>query len=127
MCSSKKQYLDRYAEPDKGWTDRDESKWPAPFWHIDAGFAALLILLTAVDQGLGAVFTGIRDPERFKAMLGIPEEYSPIGIIFLGHPAPDKPSPSLKRGRRPVEEVVHLDEWGNRYSLGSASDRRLGS
>src|SRR5262249_29246091 len=21
-------YLDRYAEPDKGWTDRDEARWP---------------------------------------------------------------------------------------------------
>jgi len=102
VCSSKKQYLDRYAEPDKGWTDRDESRWPAPFWHIDAGFAAFLILLTAVDQGLGGVFTGIRDPGRFKVAFRIPEEYTPIGMICLGYPAPDKPSPSLKRGRKPV-------------------------
>src|SRR3954453_7517918 len=25
--SCKAAYLDRYAEPDKGWTDRDESRW----------------------------------------------------------------------------------------------------
>src|SRR6202012_852618 len=37
--SVKRVYLDRYAEPDKGWTDRDESPWPVPFWHIDAGIA----------------------------------------------------------------------------------------
>jgi len=35
-------YLDRYAEPDKGWTDRDPARWPVPYWHVDAGFAALL-------------------------------------------------------------------------------------
>ena len=38
-------YLDRYAEPDKGWTDRDEARWPIPYWYIDTGFAALLMLL----------------------------------------------------------------------------------
>src|SRR5262245_41744394 len=26
-------YLDRYAQPDKGWTDRDEARWPVPYWH----------------------------------------------------------------------------------------------
>jgi hypothetical protein len=49
-------YLDRYAEPDKGWTDRDEARWPIPYWYIDTGFAALLMLLTAVDQELGGLF-----------------------------------------------------------------------
>jgi nitroreductase len=41
--SCKRVYLDRYALPDKGWTDRDEKRWPMPFWHIDTGMAALLI------------------------------------------------------------------------------------
>ena len=48
-CSSKA-YL-RYAEPDKGWTDEDEARWPMPFWHMDAAMASLLILQTAVDEG----------------------------------------------------------------------------
>ena len=61
--SSKDAYLDRYAQPDKGWTDRDESRWPVPYWHIDTGMAALLILQTAVDEGLGACFFGIT-PDR---------------------------------------------------------------
>src|SRR5438874_1806135 len=57
--SHKQAYLDRYAEPDKGWTDRDESRWPVPYWDVDTGFAALLVLLTAVDVVLGALFFGI--------------------------------------------------------------------
>ena len=52
-------YLDRYAEPDKGWTDRDEARWPVPYWDVDTGMAALLILLTAVDEGLGGCFFGV--------------------------------------------------------------------
>ena len=65
-CSSKAAYLDRYAEPDKGWTDLDEARWPVPFWHMDAAMASLLILLTAVDEGLGACFFGI-PPEHDRA------------------------------------------------------------
>ena len=57
--SHKAAYLERYAEPDKGWTDRDEARWPAPYWDIDTGMAATPMLLTAVDAGLGALFFGV--------------------------------------------------------------------
>ncbi len=111
--SSKRAYLDRYAEPDKGWTDRDESRWPAPYWDIDTGMAALLMLLTITDEGLGGCFFGI-PPEQipsFRREFAVPEDYKPIGAIALGHRAPDRRSPSLKRGRYPVSEVVHRGTW----------------
>jgi nitroreductase len=106
-------YLDRYAEPDKGWTDRDESRWTVPYWHIDTGFATLLMLLTAVDESLGALFFGV-PPERVPILrdaFGVPPEYAPIGAVSIGYPEPDRRSPSLKRGRRPVEDVVHHGHW----------------
>ena len=52
-------YLDRYAEPDKGWTDKDEARWPVPYWDIDTAFATMALLLGATDAGLGALFFGI--------------------------------------------------------------------
>lgn len=100
-------YLDRYAEPDKGWTDRDPARWPVPYWHIDTGFAALLMLLSAVDVDLGALFFGIFRPEEFKEAFAVPPSYTPIGAIAIGYPAPDEASPSVRRGRRPLEDVVH--------------------
>jgi nitroreductase len=112
--SNKETYLDRYAEPDKGWTDRDESRWPVPYWHIDAGMAALLMLLTAVDAGLGACFFGI-PPARigaFRAEFGVPEPYTPVGALTVGYPAPDWRSPSVRRGRRDLTDVVHRGHWG---------------
>src|SRR4051794_704792 len=57
--SDKGAYLERYAEPDKGWTDRDESRWPVPYWDVDAGMAGGLLLLTAVGEELGACFFGL--------------------------------------------------------------------
>ena len=112
--SCKRAYLDRYAEPDKGWTDRDESRWPAPYWDIDTGMASLLILLDAVDQGLGACFFGIPPDhiERFRSEFGVPEEYTPIGAITVGHRIEDTgPEGSGARGRRPADEVVHRGGW----------------
>lgn len=111
--SSKAAYLDRYAEPDKGWTDRDESRWPAPYWDIDTGMAALLMLLTVVDEGLGACFFGI-PPEQvggFRAEFGVPDDHKPIGVISIGHRAEDRKSPSLRRGRRDLDTVVHRGGW----------------
>lgn len=111
--SHKDTYLDRYAEPDKGWTDRDEARWPVPYWHIDTGMAGLLVLLTVVDEGLGACLFGIQ-PERtdaFRRAFGVPEGYCPVGAITVGYPAPDQRSPSLKRGRRTPDQVVHHGQW----------------
>jgi len=107
-------YLDRYAEADKGWTDRDESRWPVPYWHIDAGFASLMILLGAVDEGLGACFFGVPPAytARYREAFGVPPGYAPVGAITVGYPAPDRRSPSLRRGRRGVDEVVHYGRWG---------------
>ena len=111
--SSKAAYLERYAEPDKGWTDRDETRWPVPYWHVDAGMASLLMLLTVVDEGLGACFFGI-PPEQvgtFREAFGVPDDYTPVGAITIGHRADDRCSPSLRRGRRPVDDVVHRGRW----------------
>ena len=111
-CASKEAYLDRYAEPDKGWADRDESRWPVPYWDVACGFAAMAILLTAVDEGLGALFFGIFDGlPALRAAFGIPAEWHPIGAVAIGWPAPDEPSPSLRRGRRPEGEVIHRGRW----------------
>lgn len=104
-------YLDRYAEADKGWTDRDPDRWPVPFWHIDTGMASLLMLQTCVDEGLGALFFGIFRPAEFSEAFGVPDTHMPIGAIAIGYPAPDEPSPSLKRGRRSLDEVVHRAKW----------------
>jgi nitroreductase len=112
--SDKSAYLDRYAEPDKGWTDRDESRWPVPYWDVDAGMAALLMLLTAVDEGLAACFFGV-PPDLipgFREAFGVPAGYTPIGCVSVGYAGTeDKRSPSLRRGRRGLEEVVHRGRW----------------
>ena len=106
--SHKDAYLERYAEPDKGWTDRDEARWPVPYWHVDTGMAALILLLAAHDIGLAGCFFGVPPaqwPSLFAAF-DVPAGLAPVGVVSLGYPAPDRRSPSLKRGRRQLAEVV---------------------
>ncbi|MGH3170457.1 MAG: nitroreductase family protein [Trebonia sp.] len=110
--SSKKVYLDRYAEPDKGWIDRDEARWPVPFWHIDTGMAALLILLTVTDENLGAVYFGII-PEKvapFREAFGVPDSHEPIGAIAIGYNAEPR-ARDLRSRRKPLDHVVHYGQW----------------
>ena len=114
--TSRRAYLERYAEPDKGWTDRSEARWPVPYWYVDAGMAAMLILLTAVDEGLGACFFGIPADRlgAFRAEFGVPDDYEPVGAITLGHRTPAlgvRGSPRRRR-RRPRRDVVHHGHWG---------------
>jgi nitroreductase len=110
--SCKRVYLDRYAQPDKGWTDRDEERWPVPFWHIDTGMAALLILQTAVDEGLGAVYFGIV-PEAvtpLRSAFGVPDDQEPIGAIAVGYDA-ESEKRDLRSRRRSPDNIVHYGRW----------------
>jgi nitroreductase len=110
--SNKMEYLRRYAEPDKGWTDMDERRWPVPYWDVDTGMAALMMLLTAVDARLGAVFFGVFDQAKLRATFAIPAEYTAVGVVAVGYPRrKDRPSPSLKRGHRPAADVVRRGSW----------------
>jgi nitroreductase len=114
-CSSKAAYLDRYAEPDKGWANRDDSHWPVPYWHMDTAMASLLILQTVVDEGLGALFFGI-PVDRLtdvRRELAIPDTHDPIGAITIGHLADDAglPGSASTRRRVPLDELVHRGGW----------------
>jgi nitroreductase len=115
-CSSKAAYLDRYAEPDKGWANRDDSHWPVPYWHMDTAMASLLILQTVVDEGLGALFFGVPVDrlDDVRRELAIPDTHDPIGAITIGHLADDAglPGSASTRRRVPLDELVHRGGWG---------------
>ena len=110
--SSQAAYLDRYAEPDKGRPGRSQDEWPVPYWHVDAGMAALLMLLTAVDEGLGGCFFGVPQlaVQPVRDAFGIPAQWSPVGAVAIGHAQPGAVS-STARPRKPFESVMHRGDW----------------
>jgi nitroreductase len=115
VLSDKQAYLDRYAEPDKAGLGMEaESGWPLPYWDLDAAMAAMLLLLTAVDEGVGAWFFGVfHGAEALLRDLGVPPGRRLVGAVALGHPAADdRPSGSARtRPRRPAAEVIHYGRW----------------
>jgi nitroreductase len=112
ICTSEKVYMDRYREPDKKPNpDEEDVPWPIPYWHTDAGCALMLILLAAVDEGLAGAFVGTWNQQAIQELLGIPEHFLPIGLVMIGHGAPDLRSPSLLRGLRPLDQVLHRERW----------------
>jgi nitroreductase len=113
---SKQAYLDRYSEPDKAATGLggDESAWPVAYWDVDAGMSVMLLLLAAVDAGLGALFFGIfRGEDEVLATFAVPSNRRPAGVIALGYPdgQDTEGRSSASRGRRPFEDVVHRNTW----------------
>jgi nitroreductase len=113
--ANKAMYLDRYAQPDKLQFGMDkEENWPVPFWTVDTSMAIMLILLAAVNEGLGAWYFGItRGESDVMHELGVPPSCTMLGVIALGYAsAEDKPRGSVfSRRRRPFEDMFHVGRW----------------
>jgi nitroreductase len=113
--ANKRLYLDRYAQPDKIQFGMDkEENWPVPFWTVDTAMAIMLILLAAVDEGLGAWYFGItRGEVDVMRELGVPPSCTMLGVIALGYPSlEDQPrSAAFTKRRRPFEEMFHIGRW----------------
>ena len=108
-------YLSRYREPDKSHTGLGAaaSAWPVPYWYVDGGAAVMTMLLAARDRGLGAAFFGMFEHElAVRRRFGVPPDRRGVGTVAIGHPAPDdRPSQSTRRGRPPLDEVLHRARW----------------
>ena len=109
--TSEAAYHRRYQERDKVQQDGTEIEWPVPYWFMDIGCAVMVALLAAMDEGLVAAFAGSTDLDALRSLLKMPAEVTPVGVIALGYRAPDVPSPSLQRGRKPEVDYVHYEAW----------------
>ena len=87
--------------------------WDTPY-DTSAAIENMLLMITAL--GLGACWViapciDIRDEERIKDLLGIPEGFKAISILSVGHPSRyPKPRPRL-----PINELVYNEKWGDAY------------
>ena len=77
---------------------------------IDVSFASLLLMLTAINEGLGCCFVGAYRDEEVSRILGLPAWVRPVGIIPVGHPA-EGPA---RLSRIPLRDVVHEERWSER-------------
>jgi len=108
-------YTARYREPDKASSGlgAGHDAWPVPYWDTDAAMAVMILLLGAVDAGLGACFLGnFRGEEQLRTAIGVPADRRYLGAVLLGEGGgADPPSISSSRPRRSSSEVFHRGGW----------------
>lgn len=106
-CLRAATYHERYAEPDKR-SARAPADWEIPWWWVDAGQSLVLLLCAAVDEGLAAGLLDIADRPALHDLFALPADVIALGVVTVGHPAPDRPSASARRPRR---ATVHDGRW----------------
>ena len=118
VCVREDDYHDRYRQPDKlAVTGGVEIEWPIPFWYFDAGAAAMLILLAAIDEGYAAGLFGVPVEmlPPFRAELALPDDVEIACCITIGRAADgdeaSELSSRLTRRRRTQDEIVRWERW----------------
>jgi FMN reductase [NAD(P)H] len=116
VCTREDDYHDRYRRADK-LAEGEEIEWPVPYWWVDAGKAAMLVLLAAIDEGLAAGVFGIDGEgiETVRRLLRLPDDVEIVEVVTLGYPGEDTASDRLSsRGtypRKPLDELVRWQRW----------------
>jgi len=70
------------------------------------------LVLAAQSLGLGTCWMGGFDPDKVRALLGIPEDFLVASLVAVGWPA--EGLEFRPRQRRPLEEIVHWNHFGRR-------------
>ena len=87
--------------------------WDLPY-DTSAAIENMLLMVTALDLGACWVIApciDIRDEERLKDLLGVPEGAKVVSIVAIGHPTrPHRPRPRL-----PLHELVFDEKWDVAY------------
>ena len=108
-------YVARYGEPDKPASrlGKGAEHWPVPYWIGDAAFGVMVVLLGAVEAGLGACILGsFRGEAELADAFGVPPGWRLFCAVALGRPdGAGHPSPSLGRPLPPASERIHRGGW----------------
>jgi nitroreductase len=82
--------------------------------RFDAGRAAQNMMLAAHFLGVGSCPITLHDEEGAKAFLKIPKEFRIAVCIAFGYSAEGRPKGRVVR--KTLEDILHLEEYGGRYS-----------
>ena len=117
VCTREEDYHERYRQPDKLDERGAEIEWPVPYWYVDAGKAAMLVLLAAIDEGLAAGVFGVPADrmQAFRDLLGFPPDVAVVEVITIGIAGDDQvsgvKSSRATRPRKPRDELVRWERW----------------
>ncbi len=82
-------------------------------WHpVDITIALTNFTLQATELGYGTCWIGAFDESRLKELLEVPKEKRVVVCMAFGL----SKGQHLPKGRKPVEEFVYLNNYGNPWS-----------
>ena len=92
--------------------------WDMPY-DTSASIENMLLMVTAL--GLGACWViapciDIRDEERLKKLLGVPEGFKVVSIVAVGHPTRQP----KQRPRMALHELVFTEQWDKAHYMEEA-------
>jgi nitroreductase len=79
-----------------------------PGYDFDMGQAAAYLQLAAWDRGVASCIASMWEPEKARAILGVPADRQFDTVISFGYPAK---KPGRIKDRRPLEDLVRLERW----------------
>jgi len=79
----------------------------------DLGRAAQNMVLAAWELGIGSVPATVRNDDLTARLLGLPAGQHCEFVLSFGYPADPSllTAPNRRGGRRPLTEVVHIEQW----------------
>jgi hypothetical protein len=80
-------------------------------YAYDLGQASAIMVIDAVDLGVGGVLVDVSDPEAAARILALPSGQRCTNVLALGYPSDGPLDTSVKLHRRPFEEIVHFARW----------------
>ncbi len=117
VLTREEDYHARYQEQDKlKITGGREIDWPAPYWYVDAGAAAMALMLAAIDEGLDTAIFGVTDLEALQETLALPDAVLFVAVVTMGYPVDTTDEPSrgasvFAQRRKSRDEVVRWETW----------------
>jgi len=81
---------------------------------FDSGQAAAYMQLAAWELGIGSCIASIYEPERARAILGVPEDRHFDVALSFGYPTPEevqRPLAPPGQGRKAFDEVVRWERF----------------
>ncbi|MCX6039504.1 MAG: nitroreductase family protein [Chloroflexi bacterium] len=83
------------------------------FWVQDCSLAGENILIAAAGLGLGTVWVGVHPVAEFvrvvREVAELPKRVTPLGLIYVGYPAEEKPARTQYDAGR-----VHMETYGKK-------------
>lgn len=76
----------------------------------DATIVATHMMLEAASLGVGSAWISYFDHDKARELLGIPEQWELVCLLYLGYPDDDERPAHISGTRKPLEETCFFNE-----------------